>query len=208
MLRILCDADDVFFPFAPNIIDFYNKRHGTHFTMADFTDYNPNVMWGCSGEEADDIIIDFAHSDEAANLPPIAGAFEVLSRLKENHELGVLTARFTENRRTMTLSWLDRFLPQIFAHEHVYFTNDLWRLGRPACKSVVCRELSADIIIDDRYFYIERCASIGIEAILFQPDEYCWNRLPAKLPPHAHRAKNWWDVERIVENLDLQKTVG
>ncbi len=195
-MRLAFDADDVLYPYAPNVLKFYNQLNGTNFTMADFTDYHLDVMWGNSREEADSWVERFVYSDFSLNLPPIDGVYEALSRLQERHELNIITARWTPNRRRMTYYWLDQFLPGIFPVENIYFNSEMG-----ICKSVLCRELGIDALIDGRYAYIERTAKIGINAILFQPDEYLWNRLPEILPDRVYRTRTWSDIENTIERL-------
>ena len=195
-MRLAFDADDVLYPYAPNVLKFYNQHNGTNFTMADFTDYHLNTMWGGTYEEADSWVERFVYSDFSLSLPPIDGAYETLSRLSQRHELSIVTARWTPNRREMTYYWLDQYLPGIFPVENIYFNSEMG-----ICKSVLCRELGIDVLIDDRYVYIERTAKIGIDAILFQPDEYRWNTLPELLPTRVHRARNWAEVETTIERI-------
>ncbi len=202
MATIAFDLDDVIYPFASNILKFYNLIHRTKFTLKDYTDYHLEKVLGCSLEEALALVVRYTQSDFARNLPPIHSVFDVLTRFKErHHKLIVITARWTPDRREWAEDWNEKFLPGIFAPEDLHFIVDHEIDGRRICKSELCKELKVDCLVDDRYLYVERTAQIGINAILFQPDDYLWNTVPRWIHPRIYITKNWSEIERTINQL-------
>lgn len=67
----------------------------------------------------------------------------------------------------------------------------------------MCRDLQADILIDDNPVYAEECAAAGVRVLLFDWDgSYPWSTTPAG-PAHnlITRVLDWADAEREINKL-------
>ena len=200
MARIAYDMDDCICAYVAAFLDYYNRHNGTCYTMDDFIYYHSWDVFGITHEEGYFWENQFANSEEARILPVIPNASEVISRFNSKHSQFIVTARWSTNAHTNTLEQLEYYVPGIFNIDSIFFTSR--GSGKsPVCKSVICQQNGFDILIDDRYFYIDAVAALGIEAILFQPDDYHWNVLPDVLPSKVHLAKNWHEVEAIINQL-------
>ena len=101
-----------------------------------------------------------------------AGAFEVLQRLKVDHDLVVVTSRQHVIEHP-TLQWLDRHFPDTFSEVH--FGNHFAMEGASRKKSEICQAINAHILIDDNPSYAYDCASNGMHVLLFNWNlEYRW----------------------------------
>ena len=105
-----------------------------------------------------------------------AGAYEALQRLKEDHELAVVTSRQFAIQEA-TLEWIYRTYPDTF--DSVHFGNHWAKAGMSRKKSEICRQIGADVLIDDNPMYAYDCASAGMQVLLFNWDlAYPWSQQP------------------------------
>lgn len=110
-----------------------------------------------------------------------AGAFDALQRLKQDHDLVVVTSR-QHVIRDVTLEWIDRHFPDTFSA--VYFGNHFAKEGVSKKKSEICAEIGAHILIDDNPTYAYDCASNGLQVLLYNWNMgYPWSEMPAGYVP-------------------------
>lgn len=160
---IAVDIDDVLFPFVDGVADYHNSLRGTTLSADDFFTYNFSQVWGISPEEADDIISSFLGS-ENLELRPVKGAAEALAQLGRDFDIVLVTAR-NEIFEKETVQWLRRHLSDLF--RHVIFAGNPHD-GRPyRAKGVICRELGAQLLIDDHPTNLMSAAECGIDGVLF-----------------------------------------
>lgn len=182
------DFDDTLVTHADEMVAAYNRMHDDTISVHDihFAQKvgSPKHGWGHDREVAIQWIFDYLATDEAMATPPIAGAKEVLTKLKPQYRLMIVTGRDADYAR-YTQPWVDRFLPNTF--EEVHYAGD-------RRKSVVCNEIGAGIMIDDSPVYLADCLAAGIRGIAF--GDYEWNR---DLPLGAQRAKTWAEVEGLLK---------
>lgn len=106
----------------------------------------------------------------------LAGSAEALQRMKQDHDLVVVTSR-QHVIRNETLEWIDRHYPNIFADVH--FGNHFAKSGQSKKKSEICEEIGADVLIDDNPRYAHECASSGMHVLLFNwQRQYPWSQQP------------------------------
>jgi uncharacterized HAD superfamily protein len=140
------------------------------------------------------IIEEFFTTDLFKNHAPIDGSQEVLRRLSKEYELIVVTSRHA-TLEPLTKKFLDTCYPGIFSR--ALFGNH-FGAGKKISKPDMCKEVNAILLIDDQFDYANQCAEQGMKAILF--GEYPWNN-KAKLHDNMRRAKNWYEVEELIERL-------
>lgn len=189
---IAVDIDDVLFPFIYGIAEHHNNIKGTTLTLEDFVSYNLNEVWGCSQEEANQIIKGFL-SKNYLHLEPVQGAQAGLYRLKKDFKVVLVTAR-NSVYEPETSRWLQVHLPGLF--DELIFSGNIHDGRDYRSKGEICEELGAVLIIDDHPDNILSAAQRGVEGILF--GEKAWtvmDELPASL---VKPCKDWDQVERYI----------
>ena len=93
-----------------------------------------------------------------------ADAYNILQRLKQNHDLVVVTSR-QYAIQDATLQWLDMHFPGTFSSVH--FGNHFAKAGASRKKSEICCDIGADVLIDDNPTYAHDCAQAGMQVLLF-----------------------------------------
>ena len=102
----------------------------------------------------------------------------------------------------LTKKFVDRHFPGIF--ESIYFANHflteqekLSFVSKP--KSVICRDVHAQLLIDDSLENALEVAKAGIPVLLFDlHGNYKWNKIPDDHPPlpdKITRVKNWKEIQ-------------
>ena len=105
-----------------------------------------------------------------------ADAYDTLQRLKYRHDLVVVTSRQFAIQDA-TLQWLDQHFPDTFTSVH--FGNHFAKAGNSRKKSEICRDIQADVLIDDNPTYAYDCASAGMQVLLFNWRlQYPWSQQP------------------------------
>jgi 5'(3')-deoxyribonucleotidase len=190
---IAIDCDDVIVASAPAILDHYNKTYGTDIAIEDF--YGEELAAYPATERVDEYLA----SEEYKNLPPLQEAIHAIRQLGEHHELHVVTGR-ADYLAEATHTMLKKHFPDIF--RSVEFTNYFGKNSRS--KAQVCKDIGADLLIDDHLHHAEVVAAEGIEVLLF--GDYPWNKADT-LPPNITRVRGWNDiVERLLPvNTPSQK---
>jgi 5'(3')-deoxyribonucleotidase len=177
---IAIDFDDVVVPTAPQAIQLYNKKYGTSIALKDVYSKDLHV-WGVeSDEDAVERMHAVLRTDEYKTLAPLQETVAVITSLAQQYELHLVTGR-SDFLTEATQQTLTRWLPDIFTS--VEFTNFFG--PNPRSKAEVCRQLGADLLIDDHLHHAEVVAAEGIEVLLF--GDLPWNQTADDLPPHITR---------------------
>lgn len=185
---IAIDADNVIVDTTAPLLDFYHENYDPAspiLTTADCFSYDLWKVWKCSRGRAIEAVMEYFRSEQAMAAPPIPGALEALSVLKERYGLVVVTARRSEFA-PMTMDWLDCHFAGIF--DEVLFGNHFTTEGTEIPKSVLCRQADAQALIDDQLDHLTRCQEAGVAGILF--GRYPWQR-GADPPEGILRAPDW-----------------
>ena len=150
MKSVAVDLDDTLCDFMGPMIDYFNFKHNTSYTLNDMTEYEFIDKWPQAQSTIDEFI---SNQDNVMNLKPIEGAYEKLKELKCN--LIVVTARSYELQE-VTKRWIDKHFPDLF--NDIIFTNQYGKNDYPKpTKAEICETYSIDILIDDRMSNIESC---------------------------------------------------
>lgn len=188
--KIGFDLDDVLLNFKDALLPYHNERFGTNYDRAQISSFDLGAVWQCSRDEVEKRILDFCRSTEHHEALPVEGAFEVISNLKDRHDLFVITAR-PEELKDETLSWLDRHFPDVFSGVH--FTNHFYGSGNHRAKGDVCREIGIEIFIEDSLHNAADVAALGIPVLLFDAP---WNQ--EEVGPPITRIYSWEEVEEHI----------
>ncbi len=198
-LKIAIDVDDVLAESAIGFVNFSNERWGTSLTVDDYDEHWVK-MWNIDNNEMikrskiyDDaaIIRDYNH---------IGGAYEVLRRLSNRHELMVATARKTVHKDD-TLLWIEYHFPNIFNRDLIFFAgiwDDLKDDSHILTKGDLINQVDADVLIDDQLKHCISVAESGRRAIVF--GDYSWNKCD-NLPERVTRCSSWIEVEEEIERI-------
>lgn len=160
---IAVDIDDVLFPFIDGVAKYHNSLKNTDLSVDDFFSFNLIEVWGGTQKETEEIVQGFL---EAGNLhlQPVDGAKEALAQLKNDFDVVLVTAR-NQVFESQTAGWLQQHLPDLF--QDVTFAGNPHD-GRPyRHKGDICRELGAQLLIDDYPKNLLSAASCGVDGILF-----------------------------------------
>lgn len=178
----------------PVIIDDYNKRHGTHITLAEAYG-NDLKVWGVEhDDEAIRRVYQLWKDNGYEDLVPIHQAVEVLSELKQHHELHLITGR-ADFLQEGARRWIEKNLPNIFAS--MEFTNYIVTESEAhvsRSKLEVCKAINADVLIDDHFYHAQQVAAGGVTVLLF--GDYPWNQVDEPLPVGIIRIEDWLAVQR------------
>ena len=189
---IAIDIDEVLFGFTERFVAFHNRQYQTEFALHQITSTSFHTVIGGTASDDARKVGEFQLEEGNLDGEPVPRAIEVLGRLKADYELVVVTARHSVIER-QTRSWLERTFPKTFSDIH--FAN-YWDENRPRrTKGEVCRELGAQIIVDDQPDYIKDCLDHDVKGILF--GDYPWNQESID-HPGVRRAKDWSEVETAI----------
>lgn len=189
-LVIAVDCDDVLLPSQEQIIRLYNTRYSTNVPVeAAYT--AANGAWQADAATIAERIYDIQLSEEYGEVAPFADAIEVCHRLAEQHELHLVTAR-PGRLMTLTIAMLERYFEGVFREiEHV---------GLGGNKGDICRNLNADVLVDDSATHLETAAQCGISHLLWFGD-YPWQSGGVKNGIAITCCHDWHEVEQVVDRL-------
>ncbi|KAF9411528.1 hypothetical protein BGZ94_001301 [Podila epigama] len=198
---IAVDLDEVLAKTTLAIADFHNDTYGTSLTMDDFISYDYTKIWGGTRAESIAKWRLFFDSPYFLKVEPVEGSLETLKLLKSRlFSLVIVTAR-QQFVADLTKKFVDRHYPGIF--ESIYFANHflteeekLTFISKP--KSVICRDVHAQLLIDDSLENATEVANAGIPVLLFDLNgSYKWNKLEEgqTLPDKVTRVKSWKEIQ-------------
>jgi 5'(3')-deoxyribonucleotidase len=186
---IAIDIDEVLSPFISGLAPWHNRRYGTSFGVQDFHTYEFHKVWGGDQELAIRKCSDYF--ENRGHVPPLPDAVRVLTRLKQNFELIVVTSRMLIHK-TLTEEWINTHFPDIFSHILLCNHWDKHNAGPIIKKSAACLQYGAQYLIDDLPHYVADAIEAGMTGLLF--GEYPWNQ--TQLPhPQIQRVAHWPAVE-------------
>lgn len=208
-LVIAIDCDDVIVPTAAGIIENYNQRFHTQLGLQDFYRHEPDNRWGTNDMDvAMARVNEYLRSKEHAEMAPFQDSVVAINALAKKHELHLVTGRasFLEE---MTKDMLNTHFADCFASiEHTNFlvTSESGLVTRS--KGEVCRDLDADVLIDDHIVHGESVLEVGVEEVIVF-GSYPWNQ-SEDLPLGMVRCHSWdetmAEIARIASKTGLSKS--
>lgn len=119
------------------------------------------------------------------SVKPYDGAIDAISKLKLKYDLRVVTARHPFFKRA-TKRWIKKYFPSDFTS--VDFIHYKTPFGPRNHKSDICRQIGAQIILDDKMSNATDCLKHGIRVYLFGNHNL---RRRNHLPEGIIWAKDW-----------------
>ncbi len=199
MVHVGIDWDDVLKAFVPGLLEFINETFDTDYSPLQCTDYNFGFMMGIDQSEITRRVELFYSSPEFMTTPTVAGAVNGIIRLRhQGHRLSIVTSR-PEVIRERSLEWLSHhFPPNAFDPNDIHFVNSYYGEGVP--KSLICRQQSIEIMVDDTLHHTKDCVENDIPALLFDNKRtYGWNQ--GQEAPGVVRVHNWKEITDYINNL-------
>jgi len=184
------DMDSVIAEIIRPMDAFHNREYGTNLQYDDHAEWDLSKLWNCTIEEMFVRVFKYDNSPEFSKVIPIQGSQKVLAELSKKHSFHLITSRpFSIEKES--LKWLNTFFPAIFNSTH--HTNQISEegFGKGTKKSVLCKQIHADIMIDDHIENVLDCADYEIKTLLFPAP---WNRTYVNTHPFIHKINSWEEV--------------
>ena len=180
---IAIDMDNVLCNHQEVIIDLFNKRHETNYTIEDFTDYD--VAQILPKNEAILMKKMYGEDNMYSNVKPLAYAQNVVEKLiNAGHQVYIVSDMIPKTYEEK-VEWIKFYFPQIdeahiIAMKHKYL-------------------FKCDVLIEDNLQNL--LAKPYYERICF---DYPWNRNISDYAYSIHRVSNWNETLDIINKLELE----
>jgi 5'(3')-deoxyribonucleotidase len=193
---IASDLDEVLGQFLKSFLKHYNTHNNTFHEFHEFNSYDFTTILKRPYNEIQVEVKAYFNSDEFKHhYEPLPGAIDGFNELLELYDINVVTARplYTEKD---TSNWLQTHFDQFHA-SHLHMGNHHGEEGERRKKSQICKEINAQVLIDDCLEYALDCSEHGIDVVLFDWEgKYGWNKLHpsapvTELPENIKRVTNW-----------------
>lgn len=187
------DIDDVLFPTAYAIVDFYRDNYDVDVPLAQFYSKDPRV-WGVDDySEAIRRVQAFLHSTDYAYQEPIDGAVGGITEMREAGAYLIPVTGRDEIQSGVTKESLDTFFPGLF-NQPAVFTNYFSDKKRRT-KGEVCHDLGIEYQIDDYPVHLRSLAQYAIKGVLF--GNYPWAQGQASTDMILHSA-SWESTPHVI----------
>lgn len=179
---VLCvDVDDVICNLQEVVVNLFNKRYGSHYSVEDFTEYD--VMNILPTQDAMVLQDMYGETGLYDKVKPMPGAQEALEKLINlGHQVYLVTAAIPKTYGEK-VAFIKRFFPYIddghivaMKHKHMF---------------------KCDVMIED-----------NIQTLLAKPyyHRICldrpWNRQVSDWTYDIHRCKNWNEIVEVVNKIN------
>lgn len=178
---VICvDIDDTICNLQDVVIDLFNKRYGSHYTIEDFKEYD--VMNVLPTQDAIVMRDMYGESGLYDKVKPIVGAQDALEKLINlGHQVYLVTAAIPKTYGEK-VAFINRFFPYI-DESHIVCMKHKWMF-------------KCDIMIED-----------NMQTLLAKPyyHRICfdrpWNRQANDWTYDIHRCYNWNEIMAIVNEI-------
>lgn len=187
-LIIAIDCDDVLIHTTEYLVEKYNSLYGTNVKLESaYSSKNPD--WQTDRDEVFRRLHAIQLSDEYALIEPSKETVRAITELASRHELHLVTAR-NASVLAATERMLDSYYSGCFTSVH--------HIGADASKGDICKEIRADVMIDDNLQHLESAGESGVEHLLWFGD-YPWQK--AQVPAHVipSKCKDWQEVQEYID---------
>ena len=159
---IAIDIDEVLVPFLPALSRFYTHQTNIKVRPQARHSYHYASLFNITEGEASDLVKEFYDTSFHANLRAIRGSKEMVKKLSEKNTLIAVTGRQTYAREPteelLKNNFRDSFTDIIYCD---HFTPN------SRSKGEVCKQICADLLIDDSYKNCMECLELSIPAVNF-----------------------------------------
>jgi uncharacterized HAD superfamily protein len=168
-MKIAIDVDEVLAEQLDSLVKFYEEETGQYVSKEEFFSYNWADVWKISLEEAIEWDRKFKESPYFENISVVEGAKEAIQKLKDEHEIYVVTSRPIEFKQK-TVEWLWNHFG--IDESRIFLSGDFHRT-QGKTKEQICSDLGISVIIDDRGDFGLNYARVGMKVLM--PDKP-WNQ--------------------------------
>lgn len=188
---IAVDIDEVLADFLSYFVYFHNLMYKTSANKNDMKKYYLHEVFNVDRDEMSIRYLEFKALHLLERLEPVKGAKEGIKALiKKGFEPHLVTAR-PQVIEQETKKWLEIHFKSFDFPIHFTHTTS----GKPARKkSEICKQIGAEILIDDHIDNALDCAGSGIKVYLMDAP---WNQLE-DLPGSIVRVKSWKEIIELI----------
>lgn len=194
-MLVALDLDEVLGDSMQAFVAFHNQHYETDLKLNDFYTYQFEDILNVSPEVGQERIKQYYKSRYFAEILPVSGAVEGVEELSKYHDLVVVTARHLLIEQ-QTRAWLNNYFGSRLSK--VYFAQSYHRVEGGAKKSEICKELGAELIVEDCHEYAIECAPVLNQVLLIDRP---WNQskpedINLKEPASSKikRVHNWDEI--------------
>ncbi|MEA3464385.1 MAG: hypothetical protein U9R14_04940 [Patescibacteria group bacterium] len=192
-MTIAIDIDEVLADTLNSYIKYHNNTYNTSLKREQFFTYNWWEVLQIEFNEGATRFNDFVNKGYFENLPLVKGAKQAVIKLKENHNLAIVTSRMGE-LKAITKKWINKNFPGCFLK--IYHTKSVYDKNA-ITKHQACLKSRADILIEDDINFASECMNNGIKVLLVDRP---WNR-DFEVLTNAVRVHSWDDILQQVKNV-------
>lgn len=186
-LVIVVDCDDVLIHTTKYLVDTYNDQYGTQVPLAHAYDSGYDA-WAAEKPVVLQRFVEMQMAPAHAEILPRADAIEAVKTLAQQHELHLVTARLADVDH-VTRAMVDEYFPECFA--------SINHVGVDYSKGAVCKDLGADVIIDDNFKHVVAGREHGVGLPIWF-GQYPWQREHDVQEINGVRCSEWGEVVREV----------
>lgn len=194
-MNIGIDVDEVLAELLEAFLEYHNQNYNTKLQKKDMFSYSFHKVLGGTDKDTRKKLLDFFDTDLFHKIKPVPGSLKAVSKLVQEHQLCIITAR-PHIIRVQTEQWLQQHFPDCF--QSVNLTNQWHGEGAKQLKSEIGRKKRIDIMIDDSLNHAQDCASQGIYTLLAD-FQYPWNKAE-NLPENIKRVHSWKEIVTEINN--------
>lgn len=178
---IAIDMDNVLCNLQEIVVNLFNKRNGTNYTLEDFTDYD--VAQILPKNEAVLMKTMYSEDNLYSNIKPLVGAQNAVEKLINAGHQVYIVSDVIPKTYVEKIEWLKFYFPQIdeahivaMKHKHLF---------------------KCDILIEDNLQNL--LAKPYYERICF---DYAWNRNVSDYAYEIHRVHNWNEALNVINKIN------
>ncbi len=184
---VVYNSENWFMAFG-EVYDIQSNGNG----IVDKSTNNFQKRYGLTDEKALEIRLKYLPI-QMKESPLMPYAKEVLSLLKQNNNLFIITSRGSLSKDHIQITQ-QRLNEDMIDVDEVIFSQD--------SKVSICKQKSIDVMIDDSYNVVKELANSGIKCLQFKAD----NTLSYE-HENVKTVYNWGEVFREIKNLEKNKGV-
>lgn len=202
--KIGVDIDETIAQSFLPLLEYINQESGRNIAFDDLTHHDweniPHIEPRLEREE----IITYIQSFDSLfhdhrNTLPVEGSQYMLQQFQSiGYELIAITGRNEEYAKPGTMLWIDKYFPNVFTSVH--FTSHISKTLRKN-KSVVCKELGVELMIEDSLDFALELADNSIASFLLEKP---WNKQRTEMHPLITRVKDWEEIEQKFLTIHTQ----
>lgn len=164
---VVVDQDDTLFDFNGALNKFLLETYGEKYSREDYKSFGLHETWNCSERETIKRIEKLYQSQIFRDMPILPGAQEIVEHFQNDYTI-LMTSK-PEYMREITEMQIDGLRN---AQGRPLINEIILSAGK--CKADLCREIGADVILDDHTENIDKCQDIvPVRYVPVQP----WNNL-------------------------------